>query len=186
MLIARKKYTENIVEYILYMWQVEDLLRAYNFDMELVRHGIIDKHTVPDEVKYEMQAWYQRIIDEMMREGLSEKGHIAQVRNAMMEVQHLHLQLLTVWQDTAYKSTYEAASPHIQELYKKTSGMVVHETEVCLNALYGILLLKLKNTPISRATLDAIKDISEMMAYIAAKHQAYKKGELGISTIKRN
>ena len=32
MIIARQKRKENIAEYLLYMWQVEDLIRANKFD----------------------------------------------------------------------------------------------------------------------------------------------------------
>ena len=34
MIIARQKRKENIAEYLLYMWQVEDLIRANKFDMD--------------------------------------------------------------------------------------------------------------------------------------------------------
>ncbi|WP_347164130.1 DUF4924 family protein, partial [Parabacteroides merdae] len=37
MIIARRKRKENIAEYLLYMWQVEDLIRANNFDMDSIR-----------------------------------------------------------------------------------------------------------------------------------------------------
>ena len=37
MIIARRKRKENIAEYLLYMWQVEDLIRANNFDMDSAR-----------------------------------------------------------------------------------------------------------------------------------------------------
>ena len=36
MLIAREKKKNNIAEYILYMWQLEDMLRALKLDMEQV------------------------------------------------------------------------------------------------------------------------------------------------------
>ena len=34
MIIAKQKRRENIAEYVLYMWQLEDLIRAYNFDID--------------------------------------------------------------------------------------------------------------------------------------------------------
>ena len=34
MLVAQQKLQENIAEYILYMYQIEDVVRAYNFDIE--------------------------------------------------------------------------------------------------------------------------------------------------------
>ena len=36
MLIAQQKRHENIAEYLLYMWQVEDLLRACELDDERI------------------------------------------------------------------------------------------------------------------------------------------------------
>ena len=42
MLIARQKKQENIAEYLLYMWQVEDIIRACGGDIDLIRQRIID------------------------------------------------------------------------------------------------------------------------------------------------
>ena len=39
MLIAKQKRQENIAEYVLYMWQLEDMLRACNFDVDVLMHG---------------------------------------------------------------------------------------------------------------------------------------------------
>ncbi|MDD7726011.1 MAG: DUF4924 family protein, partial [Bacteroidales bacterium] len=46
MLIAQKKRKENIVEYILYMWNVEDLIRANGLDMSQIDKNIIDKYGI--------------------------------------------------------------------------------------------------------------------------------------------
>ena len=43
MIIAQKKRKENIVEYMLYMWQVENLIRANNLDMDKIEQTIISK-----------------------------------------------------------------------------------------------------------------------------------------------
>ena len=40
MIIAKKKKNENIAEYILYMWQIEDLIRAYNLNIKGLDKGI--------------------------------------------------------------------------------------------------------------------------------------------------
>ena len=37
MYISQQLKKQNIAEYLLYMWQVEDLIRANNFDMEKIR-----------------------------------------------------------------------------------------------------------------------------------------------------
>ena len=36
MIVAKQKRKENIAEYLLYMWQVEDLIRANQFDLSLI------------------------------------------------------------------------------------------------------------------------------------------------------
>ena len=44
MFIAQKKRKENIIEYILYMWNVEDLIRANGLDMSRIDKSVIDKY----------------------------------------------------------------------------------------------------------------------------------------------
>ena len=51
MIIAQQKRKENICEYLLYMWQVEDLIRANHFDMEQIRQHVVSRYQQPDEVK---------------------------------------------------------------------------------------------------------------------------------------
>ena len=43
MLIAREKRKSNVAEYILYMWQVEDMLRAMQMDIELVTRNVVSQ-----------------------------------------------------------------------------------------------------------------------------------------------
>ena len=47
--IAQKKRKENIAEYILYLWQLEDLLRAVQFSPEAIHSALIK----PRELKVE-------------------------------------------------------------------------------------------------------------------------------------
>ena len=41
MIVAKQKRKENIAEYLLYMWQVEDLIRANQFDIDSIRRNVI-------------------------------------------------------------------------------------------------------------------------------------------------
>ena len=54
MIVARQKRKENIAEYLLYMWQVEDLIRANRFDMDAIRKSVIAHYDQPDSVKEEI------------------------------------------------------------------------------------------------------------------------------------
>ena len=76
MIIARQKRKENIAEYLLYMWQVEDLIRANKFDMDSINRTVIAHYDQPEEVKKEIAQWYEELIEMMRSEGVMEKGHI--------------------------------------------------------------------------------------------------------------
>lgn len=39
------KKNDNVAEYILYMWQIEDLIRANKLDLDLIRRNIIDGYS---------------------------------------------------------------------------------------------------------------------------------------------
>lgn len=59
MIISSQKKKENIAEYLLYMWQIEDIIRAYKLDLDLIQENIIDKYDIPDSQKKEMREWYE-------------------------------------------------------------------------------------------------------------------------------
>ncbi|MGL5636915.1 MAG: DUF4924 family protein, partial [Bacteroidales bacterium] len=46
MIIASQKKKENIAEYLLYMWQVEDLIRAFKLDMDQIDQKLISQYQV--------------------------------------------------------------------------------------------------------------------------------------------
>ena len=52
MFIARQLKNSNIAEYLLYMWQVEDLIRANRLDMEKIEASIIQPYQIDEVIKY--------------------------------------------------------------------------------------------------------------------------------------
>ena len=69
MITASAKKRENIAEYLLYMWQIEDLIRAYGLDIDRIGNEIIDRHTGLDgDERKRMREWYESLIDMMRRE----------------------------------------------------------------------------------------------------------------------
>ncbi|MBO6006104.1 MAG: DUF4924 family protein, partial [Paludibacteraceae bacterium] len=74
MYIASQKKKENIAEYILYMWQIEDLVRTCRFDMETIQEQIISRFGLEEEKKKQMTEWYESIVDMMTTEQIREKG----------------------------------------------------------------------------------------------------------------
>ena len=57
MIIANEKEKENIAEYILYMWHIEDLIRAYNFDINVIYSAVIQQFNLSNESVSEMKNW---------------------------------------------------------------------------------------------------------------------------------
>lgn len=74
--IASEKRKSNIAEYILYMWQVEDSIRAYNLDIAEIEKNVINPQNLTEE-QHKMQVeWYESLIDMMRRENVEKSGHL--------------------------------------------------------------------------------------------------------------
>lgn len=178
MIIARQKRKENICEYLLYMWQVEDLIRANHFDMDEIRDKVIARYNQPDEVKEEIARWYEELIEMMRSEGVKESGHIQLNKNVIITLTDLHLRLLKSPKEMIYGAAYYKTLPHIVQLRAKSGGNDIPELETCFTAVYGYLMLRMQGKEISAETLDGIKQISSFLALLAEKYRADMNGEL--------
>ena len=180
MIIAKRKRKENIAEYLLYMWQVEDLIRANRFDMDSIRRTVIAHYAQPASVKEEIAQWYQELIDMMRSEGVKEKGHIQLNKNVIIALTDLHLRLLRSTKEMVYGATYYKTLPFIVQLRAKSGGEELPEIETCFNALYGYLLLKMQHKEVSAETTEAIKQITAFLALLSEKYRADMNNELDL------
>ncbi len=177
MFIAQEKRRENIAEYILYMWQIEDLIRAHKFDLEEIEKNIISQFDLDDEQYYAMKDWYDNLIQLMINEKVTEKGHISALKHLINELEELHQAMLKSPYHSDYVKAFEEALPYLTELSKKNKGKTNSVIELALEFLYGILLLRLKKQPISAETLQAQEKISYFMALLAKKFKDYETDE---------
>lgn len=178
MYISQQLKQQNIAEYLLYMWQVEDLIRANQFDMERIRKNVVDPYPIPDEQKAELARWYEDLINMMHDEGVMEHGHLQINKNVIVWLTDLHLQLLRSPKFPYYSAAYYKALPFIVELRAKGADREAPEIETCFDAMYGVLLLKLQKKEVSEETQKAIKVISDLLAILAGYYIKDKKGEL--------
>ena len=178
MIRAQQKRKENICEYLLYMWQVEDLIRANHFDMEQIRQHVVSRYQQPDEVKEKIAVWYEELIDMMRSEGVMESGHIQLNKNVIISLTDLHLRLLKSPKEMVYGATYYKTLPYIVQLRAKSGGTEVPEIETCFTALYGYLMLRMQGKEVSSETMEAIRQISSFLAMLAEKYRADMSGEL--------
>lgn len=178
MIIAQQKRKENICEYLLYMWQVEDLIRANHFDMVQIRQHVVSRYQQPDEVKEKIAVWYEELIDMMRSEGVMESGHIQLNKNVIISLTDLHLRLLKSPKEMVYGATYYKTLPYIVQLRAKSGGTEVPEIETCFTALYGYLMLRMQGKEVSSETMEAIRQISSFLAMLAEKYRIDMSGEL--------
>lgn len=171
MYIAHQLRKENIAEYLLYMWQVEDLLRAYGCSLSNIRREYINRFDYSDEQKEEMADWYGDLIRMMNQEGCRERGHLQINRVVMQQLSELHAQLLDSTKFPFYTSEYYKVLPYIVEL-RKRGNAEEPEIETCFNALYGTMILRLQKKDISPDTQHAIKEIT---TFIGMLSDYYKK-----------
>ena len=178
MIIAKQKRKENIAEYLLYMWQVEDLIRANSLDIESIRRTVVERYGQSEEVKEEIARWYEELIEMMRSEGVQEKGHIQLNKNVIISLTDLHLSLLKSPKEMIYSDAYYKTLPYIVQLRAKSGGEDLPELETCFNAIYGFLLLKMQGKTISSETMEGIKQISSFLALLAEKYRDDMNGEL--------
>ncbi len=96
MLIAQQKRKENIVEYILYMWNVEDLIRANGLDMKKIDNAVISKYNITDPAqRQQVYDWWDNLCEMMRREGKESSGHLQILSMLANDIYNFHLYLLT-------------------------------------------------------------------------------------------
>jgi hypothetical protein len=171
MIIAQKKKKENIAEYVLYMWQVEDLIRANRFDADAIRQNVADRYDETEEVRDSICRWYEEIGEMMRSEGVMQKGHIQLNTNAIIELTDLHLRLLGSHEEMLYKAAYYKVLPSIVELRGKSGGKDLPELETCFTAIYGYLTLKMQQKEVSAETEKAVRDLASFLAILAEKYR---------------
>lgn len=167
MYIASAKRKENIAEYLLYMWQVEDMIRANGLDIDRIQHSIIDPAPLSDDQRRELRGWYESLIDMMRSENIETRGHLQMNRNTLSQLVALHQTLLKDPSFPEYTAEFYRTLPYIVELRGKAGEDRVGEIETCFNALYGMLLMRLQKKEISEGTLAAIRQISRFIAVLA-------------------
>ncbi len=179
MFTASQKKKENIAEYLLYMWQIEDLIRANDLDMDKIERNIIDHYTnLSDEQRRDLYEWYESLIDMMRREGVEKHGHLQLNRNTLSELSDLHSRLLADPKFAQYSREFYRTLPFIVELRSKAGYEKAGELETCFNALYGLMMLRLQKREITPQTLEATQQISRLLAMLANYYKEDREGTL--------
>jgi len=176
MKLAEEKRKKNIVEYVLFLWHTEDLMRSFNMDFDMVKAKLIVPNTSSEAEQKELSTWYGNIIDKMKKQEIVNEGHLEESHEILNELFYLHLQLINVFQSKAYQEAFETAKGNIEELQSKSLGKTKNPIETCFHGVYAVLLLRIKKKQISEATNEAIKTFRDVLNLLAS---AYKDIQLG-------
>ena len=182
MLVSRELRKKNIAEYLLYMWQVEDLLRANDLSLDKVRTNIVEPYALPDDESGELLQWYADLIDMMHQEGVKEKGHLQINRNVIINLADLHGRLLHSPKMPFYSAAYYKALPFVVEFRTKSDGRGKNELENCFDALYMVWMMKLQGRAINEETLKATAEISKFISMLSLYFKEDEEGKLDLES----
>ncbi len=141
-----KSKRENIAEYILYLWQIEDYLRAF-----------------PHQAEATQELHDLSIM--MHEEGIMEQGHLQLAKNALTEMEELHDQLLHT--EAPYRAVILHIEPSLNILKARTDRPLMSDVEACLTLLYQVMLLRLQKVEISDDTMVIVNDATQLMRFLS-------------------
>ncbi|MEB2785714.1 DUF4924 family protein [Algoriphagus persicinus] len=165
--VAKNKKSNNIAEYIIYMYQMEDLIRSYQGNADEIKTFVVEKYPVSEEEKKEITLWYLTLLAQMKSQDILEKGHLTELNKLVSELAQIHWNLLKT--DPAYFEAYGKAKPFILEAVMQAEGQDLgNEIQICLNGVYGLLLCRLLGKKVSDEQLksaDAYGDVLSTLSY---------------------
>lgn len=169
MIPAEIKKRENIAEYIIHMYQTEDLILSYNFNLDEIFEFVI-KHMSKDENELkQLLLWYAEIIEKMKSEQVVEtKQRLKQTQVYVDQLTALHNSLIK--NDPAYRAIVEPAEADIASQIKLSNHTIKNRVQILLNAVYGMLLIKLSGKKVSSDQQQMIQQFGNILAYLSKKY----------------
>ena len=188
MIIAQQLQSRNRAEYLLSMWQVEDIIRLHHCDIDALAEHYLSQFTTDADTAAAMRRWYADLCDMMRAEDKQEHGHLQITLNVIASLEDLHEQLLASSLYPYYRQMYHKVLPYIVELRARKSSdeangnseshAALSELTQLFEFLYGIMLLRLQHKEISAPTQQAAADVTALLGQLSDYWKADKAGEL--------
>ena len=190
--IARQKRDENIAEYILYIWQLEDLLRALRFDPKAVFETLVAPRDATDEWKLAALEWYMEIAELLTKEGKTEGGHLDHTLHLIGEMNDLHLMLSEQPVGRRYRELFARLAPSLPRLHETLGRDDVSDIELAFRALYAAMLYRMaattaagnaaqnKITDKSEVTGEVLELVSPVIALLSDMYHKVERGEIDL------
>lgn len=172
MIVAQKLRKQNISAYIIYMFQVEDIIRAYGLDVDRICKEYLPRFQYTEEQIADQREWYAGLIRMMKEEGVQESGHVQVVKNTLLLMAERHQELLADPKQPFYSAAYYKALPYIVELRSKGMGKEKNEIENCVDALYGAIVLKMQGRELTDQTKQALQPITHLLEMLSKLYKS--------------
>lgn len=176
MLVADKKKKESITDYLLFIYQTEDLIRQSQFDIKKIDQYIASHYNLSGEERDESKVWYQGIMGLMREQQIIERGHLEQTHEYIKSLASLSMELLKV--DKEYRLLYDNAKIYIQRHLDGSNGSITSPITTCLKALYDAFLARQKGEQVVISQED-ITSCQEVMAYLSYKYKQRNSVQAG-------
>jgi hypothetical protein len=183
MFIAQKKRAENIAEYILYLWQLEDLLRALQFSPEAIWNQLVEPQSaLLPEQKQQLFMWYMELVSLLKEEGKVEFGHLQHTLHLISDMHDLHTELLIQPIGKKYREVWSRVGGELPRLKAVFKNLNVTDIEICFRALYAVMLYRIKGVQDdhSQDINDVITLISPLIAMLSDFYLKNERGEIDI------
>lgn len=181
MYIAQQKRKENIAEYILYLWQLEDLLRALKFSPEAIYRSLVEPNECGEQQKQQIFMWYMSLVGLLKEEGKEEGGHLAHTLHLIADVENLHLQLLELPAGAHYRTVWAPLKEELSRLRIVLARDGVSDIELCFRALYATMLYRIKGDDSKAGAIeDVVTLISPAIATLADMYGKVERGEIDL------
>ncbi len=165
MIKAEELKWQNISEYIIHMYKSEDLVRTFAFDLNKITDYLIANIPVSASEKKEQVLWYAALIEQMRVDNIEVKGHLNELKNLVSQLSKLHIKLIE--EDKIYQNINSKATPFIQNQIKVSKNTVRDPIQICLNAVYGFLLLKINSKGITDDQQKMLDAFGNLLSYLS-------------------
>jgi len=169
MVRAEQKKNENISEYIIHLYKTEDLLRTFEFDLNRINSQAIANIPVSNNEKKELILWYANLIEAMKIQKIEKFGHLNVVNDLISQLTSLHSSLLL--NNSDYKAIVSKAEPYIKEQIKTSNQTITNPIQICLNAIYGFLMLKLEGKTVTPNQQKMLEHFGDLLSFLSFKYE---------------
>ncbi|BDD04163.1 DUF4924 family protein [Aureibacter tunicatorum] len=171
--IAEKKKSENISEYIIFLYKTEDLIRAFDLNKNEISEYVVKHFPVPEDEKEYQRNWYMEFCDTMIDQGLQEKGHIEEAEKLVQSLMEIHLQLLGT--DKKYQDVFMYARPFIQKNIEFSNQQINNPIQICLNGVYGYLISQINGRNINNEQKEMLESFGLVLSYLSHEYKQHNQ-----------